>query len=318
MTTKGTAIAAIGNVYVETNYLGLVTDDSLMLKPGKEYRASSWEVRPGGSVVNFAVQTKRLGGTVGLIGKVGDDGPGHQLFTLLKEYGIAADLVKLDKNPAVQTSVDTGVILKGGENIQLVAGNANQTLSVKDINLQNPFFDTVGAVYLGGFLKQTNLFKDYPMLLGTLAKRGMRIFLDHGRIPVDATKDQFQSLADSMQYVEGYFPNLEELLGLTKQNDLTKALEIALRMGPKIVVVKLGKGGCRIKNAHTDITVPGHVVTAVSTVGAGDAFNAGFLSQYLTGVPLKESGEFANATAALRVSTNVNPTTEQVLQFLGK
>ncbi len=305
-------IAGIGNIYVETNYLGLVTDDSHTLHSGKEYRAPKWEIRLGGSVVNFVVQAKKLGAQVGLIGKVGKDEAGRKLLTLLDEATIASDLISTSDDPTVQTSVDTGLILEGGENIQVVAGNANQKLSLKDIDLTNRFFKTVSAVYLGGFLKQLGLYKDYPTLLDKLTQMGIRIFFDHGRIPVDVTNDQLQTLKKSMKYVEGYFPNKDELIGITGQQDLTKALEIALQMGPKFVVVKLGKEGCRIKSSKEDIAIPGHAVKAISTVGAGDVFNAGFITQYLSDKPLDIAGQFANAAAAIRVSENRNPTFEDV------
>jgi sugar/nucleoside kinase (ribokinase family) len=305
-TTPATVIG-IGNIYVETNYLGLMTGGADNLKIGKEYRAPKWETRLGGSVVNFTVQAQRLGLKVGLIGKIGQDDAGEKLLNLLKEAEISTDLIKVASETDVQTSVDTGLVFENGANIQVVAGNANQRLAYSDINLASPFFKTVNSVYLGGFLKQINLYQDYPTLLQKLTKMGIRIFLDHGRIPVDVTSDQLQALFKSLPFVEGYFPNQEELIGITGEKDLTLALEKALKLGPKFVVVKLGEAGCRVKTLEQDILIPCKVVKAVSTVGAGDAFNAGFISQYLAGIDLKAAAEFANLVAGIRVSQNRNP-----------
>jgi len=314
--SQRTVIVGIGNVYLETNYLGLITDNSRILQIGKEYRAPKWEIRLGGSVVNFIIQAKILGAPVGLIGKVGNDDAGRNLIGLLSKTKISSDLIKIANDLEIQTSVDTGLVFEDGDNIQVVAGNANQTLTIKDIDLNNPFFNTVKAVYLGGFLKQTGLYKDYPELLEKLTNMGIRIFLDHGRIPVDVAQKQIQVLKESMKFVEGYFPNIDELTGITDEQDLIKALNKALDMGPKFVAVKLGQKGCRIKSANEDIVIPGYPVKAISTVGAGDVFNAGFITRYLSGKTLNMAGKFANATAAIRVSKNINPTYDQVICYL--
>lgn len=313
---KRNVIVGIGNVYVETNYLGLMTGNSHTLEVGKEYRSPKWETRLGGSVVNFVVQAKRLGMKVGLIGKVGKDEAGYKLLSLLKERDIASDLIAMSDNPLIQTSVDTGLVFEDAQNIQVVAGNANQSLSREDIDLNNHFFDTVSVVYLGGFLKQTGLYKDYPELLKKLTNRGIRIFFDHGRIPVDITHNQIKVLKESMRYIEGYFPNGDELTGITGEQDISKALDLALQMGPKFVVVKLGKNGCRIKTKSEDVIIPSPTVKAISTVGAGDAFNAGFITQYLSNNSLKDAGKVACATAAIRVSKNTNPTRKEIEDFL--
>lgn len=311
-------IVAIGNVYVETNYIDLVTDDPTILKVGKEYRAKKYEVRLGGSVVNFAVQSKRLSVNVGLIGKIGNDEPGKKLLHLLEEEGIAPDLIKVSRDRTIQTSIDTGLIFADGNNIQVVSGNANQSLSLKDIDLTNTFFAKSESVYVGGFLKQTSLYPDYPTLFRKLTHRGKRIFLDHGRIPVDVTDKQLNILYKSMKFVEVYFPNKDELVGITKESSIENALKRALEMGPKLVAVKLGPEGCRIKTKNEETIIPGYKVKAISTVGAGDAFNAGFITQYLAGEPLQKAGKFANAVAALRVSTNRNPQLEEVNNFIDK
>jgi fructokinase len=45
--------------------------------------------------------------------------------------------------------------------------------------------------------------------------------------------------------------------------------------------------------------MPGYRVAVVDTVGAGDAFAAGFLHGVASGWPLREIGDFANRLGAL-------------------
>lgn len=312
---KQNLILAIGNIYVETNYLGLNTGGKNILEEGKEYKAEKYEVRLGGSVVNFITQIKKLGLPVGLIGKKGNDEAGEKLIYLLKKEGVSTELLNSSDN--VQTSVDTGVVFEhNGNNIQLISGNANQKLSIKNIDFENPVFKSVQAIYLGGSLKQESLFPDYPEILTKFKRKGFLIFLDHGRIPVDLNNKKLNILLESLRLVDGYFPNEQEILGISNKKSVDEALEFISSMGVKLTVVKLGEKGCRIKTQKEDISVPGYKVKAVSTVGAGDSFNAAFVYKLISQGNLKYSGIFANATAAFRVSKNLQPNHVQVEEFL--
>lgn len=315
--TKRLVLLGIGNIYLETNYLGLVTAGQDTLEVGKEYQAVSYEIRLGGSVVNFVLQAKALGASVGLVGKTGEDEQGIALRSLLEAQGVSHDLIT--SSPDVQTNVDTGVVFEhNGQNIQLVAGGANKSLSIDDIDTNNPFLESVSAVYMGGFFKQEALYKDYPALLSELKKKGIKLFLDHGRIPVDVSDDKKNTLTETLRHVDGYFPNEEELMSFAGGANLEEALAKALEMGPKFVAVKLGAEGCRVKSKGEDITMEGHKVAAVTTVGAGDSFNAGFITSFFQGRSLRDCAEIANAVAAIKVSQNKYAGTGEVRDFLGK
>ena len=56
-------------------------------------------------------------------------------------------------------------------------------------------------------------------------------------------------------------------------------------LGPAQVVIKLGADGCHALLDGATFDVPAIPVTPVDTVGAGDAFVAGYLAELLAGVP---------------------------------
>jgi sugar/nucleoside kinase (ribokinase family) len=78
-----------------------------------------------------------------------------------------------------------------------------------------------------------------------------------------------------------------------------EAARRALKMGPKIVALKLGKKGCTILTKKGKIHSPAFDVKVVDTTGAGDAFDAGFLASVVKGWDLKKAARFANAVGAL-------------------
>lgn len=100
----------------------------------------------------------------------------------------------------------------------------------------------------------------------------------------------------------------DELAFLTEIDEPDRAAAALQRAGPPLVVVTLGSAGAYIRAGSSDATVPAFQVDAVDATGAGDAFDAGLLSQLVEGdvwpgqrpmAELVESVRFANATAAL-------------------
>ncbi|PIY68616.1 hypothetical protein COY90_05010 [Candidatus Roizmanbacteria bacterium CG_4_10_14_0_8_um_filter_39_9] len=301
-TSSSKIILCIGSIYVETNYLELETGGKDELAGGKEYQSASWEMRPAGSAVNVATQLVALGCKVKLIGKRGRDEMGQKLCSLLEGRGVDSSHLVVSKE--VQTSVDTGVVFKhNGNNIQLVSGGANGSLCYSDIINQSLDLDNVGAVYLGGMAKQHALITDYPKLISFFNEKGIKVFLDHGRIPVDFSEEKRQLILTSIGLVDGYFPNEEEICAVTKTNRLTEAVGRIMEIGVKLVIVKQGGNGCTVATPNKIVHIPGRKVEVLNTVGAGDAFNAGFISEYQGGKSPEDSARFANATAAKRVGS---------------
>ena len=301
---KKTHLASIGSVYLETNYLATETAGKDVIEVGFEYRSSSYTIGLGGSAVNFAVQAVALGLDVSLMGQVGDDDNGKKVLELLTAQGIRSDFIQIAHN--VQTGIDTGIVLQhSGQNIQLVSGNANQLISYDDIPLEESLFAEVAAVYLGGYFKQEALFGDYPKLVKKLKEKEKLVFLDHGRVPVDVQKQKIDILRKTLADVDGYFLNDAELFSVTGKQSVDSALREVISWGPKFVVVKQGEKGCTVAQGSDSRTFATSKVKALSTVGAGDAYNAAFLSKYLTGSDVYRSAEYANRVATYKVAHNI-------------
>jgi sugar/nucleoside kinase (ribokinase family) len=93
-------------------------------------------------------------------------------------------------------------------------------------------------------------------------------------------------------------------------------------MGPKVVVIKLGKDGCFIKTKEGEkYIIPTYDrIKPVDTTGAGDSFCAGFLTALVKGKSLVDCGKFANAVGthcimAKGASTGIKSEAE-ILKFM--
>lgn len=308
-------LVAVGNVYLDTNIFGVQSNEENKLIEGKEYFAERSETVLGGSSMNFLMQARQLGSNVAFIGQVGNDIQGKEIKNLLNEKHIISELVVTSETEI--TSLATNLILQHhGGFIGIHWGDASRNLLPEQININHPLLQKAKGIYFGGTAKQQKLFEKLPHVFSNLKRAGIRIFTDPNRFPMEAHDSAKEIFLDAVQYAECYLPNEEELRNITGEDNLNKSLEIVLGKGAKLIIVKLGKEGCRIKTNAEDLIVPGFPVNPITTVGAGDAFNAGFITQYLQGKSLEVCGKFANAVAALKVSQNIFPNTDEVDEFL--
>jgi 5-dehydro-2-deoxygluconokinase len=94
-----------------------------------------------------------------------------------------------------------------------------------------------------------------------------------------------------------------------------------MEQGPRVVVEKRGKKGCRIhQRGGAAKDVPGFPVKVQNILGAGDAFGAGLLYGYVKGWDLWKACRLANACGAMVVSRHgcsiSMPFWEEVMAFL--
>jgi ribokinase len=74
------------------------------------------------------------------------------------------------------------------------------------------------------------------------------------------------------------------------------------------VVARLGAAGAEaLDQKGTRCSAPGISVTVQSLIGAGDAFNGGFIAALTSGLPLHDALRWGNATAALKVQGSPRP-----------
>jgi fructokinase/2-dehydro-3-deoxygluconokinase len=99
----------------------------------------------------------------------------------------------------------------------------------------------------------------------------------------------------------------EELVPLARASGFdVEAVEGAARVlagGTRTVVARLGDRGALACSAAGDVlAVPGFVADLRNPVGAGDAFNGGFIAARVAGLTLADALRWGNAVGALKVA----------------
>lgn len=92
----------------------------------------------------------------------------------------------------------------------------------------------------------------------------------------------------------------ELLIGLSEPSHIVAALR---KRGVSWIGVKQGSKGAYVADKHTEVCIPPYPVTVVDTIGAGDAFNAGFLAGLLEEKPIETCGKMGALMGASAVSS---------------
>ena len=115
---------------------------------------------------------------------------------------------------------------------------------------------------------------------------------------------------------------LRDIALLTGESDPHRIADRLLDMGPRSVIVKLGKDGALICPAGEDrMLLPTYrSIKPIDTTGAGDSFCAGFLAGLAQGWDYRRSGAFANAVGthcimAMGASTGIQSIPD-ILSFM--
>ena len=95
-------------------------------------------------------------------------------------------------------------------------------------------------------------------------------------------------------------PGIEDVQILTGLTDPDAILDFYLRLGPKVVVLKMGESGAYLATPDRRIRIAKHDVRVVDATGAGDTFCGSFLARILAGDEPEQAACYASIAAALK------------------
>lgn len=308
-------ILSLGSIYFDINAVQFPFGTGLL--PESETVGSAYQACLGGSAVICANVAAAMGVRTVFVGKVGDDEFGVLLAQKLHDSGITPHLLIA---PQVQTNVSCNYVDPTGKTLMTVLGSANQSLTKDEIFATlEQILPKVEYLYMGGYFKLKVLTPKFPELISLAKSFGVKLIMDHGRVNNTVTPDELQRLRECVGNVDLYFPSEEEFKAVWNVSSIETGLQKVREITNAIIVVKQGdKGAYGIDSDGTIIHVPAIPVTPLNTVGAGDSFNAGFLSAYTHGASFRECIKTGIATAALKISQKSIPTFEHVHQFMNE
>jgi 2-dehydro-3-deoxygluconokinase len=104
----------------------------------------------------------------------------------------------------------------------------------------------------------------------------------------------------AMKCADYALPGIEDVRILTGLTEPEAMLDFYLRLGPKVVALKMGEAGTWLATPEQRVHIPRHVVQVVDATGAGDAFCGAFLARILAGDAPEAAARYASVAAALK------------------
>ncbi len=306
--SEKTKVAVLGAINID-----FVVNSDTLPRPGETVRGTEFNQFPGGKGANQAVAAAKLGGTVTMVGAVGNDMFGRTLLDNLRKYAIDTGYVR-----ELPTSSGIALILvdRKGQNLISFVSGANGIVD-------RSMVDDAREVIAGADVLLLQL--ECPVETVEYAVRaahslGTDVILNPA--PASSVSDE------TLKQCAVVMPNETEaeiLTGIEVTDEKTAfdAASRLLKKGSKRAIITLGeKGAFLLENAgEKGRLIPAPKVDSIDAVAAGDVFAGALAVQLGRGVKLDEAVFFANHAAALSTTKNGAqpsiPALKDVLAFIG-
>ena len=242
----------------------------------------------GGSACNTILAIARLGGSPGLIGKVGRDELGQTFAQACADSHVMPHLFHHDTLP---TGVASTFITPDGQRTFATYLGAAATLEAAELDPR--WFEGYDIFYIEGYLVQNHALIEAAVRHARQA--GLTVCIDLASYNVvEAERDFFLQLLTQTDIV---FANEQEAEALTGSNRVSENLEYLAKLC-RIAVLKVGKDGVWVRCGETQLHCPAREVEqVVDTTAAGDYFSAGFLHAYTLGASPEECAALGSLLA---------------------
>lgn len=272
------AVLSVGRLYCDLIFTGLPRLPSL----GTEVFTDGFGTHAGGGAFITAAHLSQLGHPTSLAAML----PSSPFAELMRPELEASDVdlslcAPLSKSEGPQITV---AMANRGDRAFLTrrAGPAFPMLSAHDIASRR--FRHLHVGELASLVAQ-------PEIIDVARSAGMSISVDCGWDD-DLKAEALKPLVGA---VDVFLPNEAELATL-------RQMGLAEQFAP-ITIVKKGPRGAKAILDSDTLDAPGVRADVVDTTGAGDAFNAAFLSHWLMGASLQQCLDAGNVRGALTVQS---------------
>lgn len=281
-------------VVVGSLNMDLVARAQRLPRAGETLPGESFFTVPGGKGANQAVAVARLGGSVAMIGNVGDDDYGRQLHRALYVEGI--DCQGVSTCPGVSSGVALITVDAASQNCIVIIPGGNGLLTPQSVQRFDALLQAAEVV-----ICQLEVPAD--TVAWTLARAhelGKQVILN----PAPATGPLPADWFARIDYLTPNESEAEALTGVavTDQDSARRAGERLLQLGAGKVIITLGAQGALLVTAKGHQHFPAPVVQPLDTTAAGDTFIGGFAAGLVRGLEEGEAIAFGQRAAALSVT----------------
>jgi sugar/nucleoside kinase (ribokinase family) len=225
----------------------------------------------GGCAANVAIDLRRVGLSVGVVGCVGDDVFGQFIRDTLEATGADTDGIR--RVTEMPTSGTLILNVAGQDRRFIHTIGASAALRAADIPWS--LVEQCKVLYLGGYLLLKGLEStELAELFRKARAAGIVTVLD---IVMPGPGDHLAQLTAVLRETDVFLPNTDEAASITGQKDPQSQAESFLNAGARTVVITCGQQGALLMSDSLRLRTGTYPTQFVGGTGAGDAFDAGYI-----------------------------------------
>ncbi|MDC6406618.1 MULTISPECIES: carbohydrate kinase family protein [Maribacter] len=258
---------------------------------GKEIRADQLNLTLGSSSAIFASNLSSLGVSVGMVGLLGNDSFADTIKKSLLDKKVNIDFVMSSDRYSTGLTI---VMNYGMDRANVTFPGAMEHLTVEDITDQ--MLLSCKHMHLSSIFLQKGIKKHAVQLFERAKKLGITTSMDPQWDPSENWKLDLSSL---LPHLDVWMPNEVEFKNITSVPELADGLE-KIKEYANYVVIKDGIHGAHLWNQGNLTSKPAFLNSEVADcIGAGDSFDAGFISEFIKGSELNRCLEVGNVMGAI-------------------
>ena len=262
-----------------------------------------WDVLPdgkklGGAPANFAYISTLLGDQGIVASRAGSDSLGNEAVMQLGALGVTTEFVQRDPvhpTGTVQVEVDHA----GQPKFEIAEDVAwdflEWTAGWEELA------ERADAICFGSLAQRAETSRvTIRQFLKAARKDAVRVFdvnLRQAFFSEEILADSMK-LADIVKLNHEELPRIMRLFGLSGRDEITLAKSLLDLHRVKLICVTRGCRGSLLMSQQGLHEHPGYRIQVADAIGAGDAFTAGLLHEYLRGASLPQINETANRVGA--------------------
>lgn len=258
-----------------------------LAKSDDEVSVKEFEIKAGGSAANVASMVSKLGHASGFVGMVGKERFGDFLLDELDKKGVDTTFVKRSGQSGMVIAV-----IKGNDRYLYTYGGSATNFNPDDI--PDAYLTKATIIHLTSI--------DSPKGIEAIQrashvgkKSKARIIFDPGHLFVDQGLDAIKPI---LKNTYAFLPSESEVRKLI-DSSLPEAGRELLTLGPEVILITRADKGCYFISKDLEEEIPPCRVDIIkSSLGAGDAFSAGFISGLLEKKSLSYAAHLANYIAS--------------------
>ena len=254
----------------------------------------------GGDTSNAAIAAARQGARVGYVTALGADMPGDRFMQLWEREGVDTSCVL--RTDRYQTGVYFVTHDADGHHfLHYRTGSAAAMYAASDLPVEA--IATARVLYVSGISQGISVAACDAVFaaIDVAVRHEVEVAYDTNYRPRLWPPARAAAVMHAaMARVKYALPGADDVRVLTGLEDPDAMLDFYLRLGPEVVVLRMGEEGAYLATADgVRVRIPPYPVTAVDATGAGDTFCGSFLARILAGDDPEPAARYASVAAAL-------------------